>query len=66
MGMWSDREPRLRKIVSGKWQTTGLSCLIRSSIATGLETAMTRSSFETMVFWFLLTISLMVPWLMLD
>lgn len=31
-----------------------------------METAMSSSAFETTVFWFLLTITLMVPWLLPD
>lgn len=58
---------RPREIVSGKWQATGLGSKCRWSInQLRKETAMIRSRLETTVFWFLLTLSLMVPWLMLD
>ena len=62
-----------REIVSIKWRATGIWCLCRyrdiAFIETeSMETAMShsQSTAETTIFWFLLTLVLMVPWLLLD
>ena len=62
-----------REIVSIKWRATGIGSYCRyrdiAFIETeSMETAMShsQSTAETTIFWFLLTLVLMVPWLLLD